>query len=380
MSGGEALSILQVVSSPWCTGAASAALELLTALRRRGHRVRLAAVAGDGLEARSLKEGIRFEGFRFHRGFSPVDFLADRRRLARLIREAGVQVVHAHLSHDHWVALFARGGEIPVVVRTYHRPEAVRGDYFHRRFCSRRTDGFLAVSDLVRSRCVELAGIPEERVRVVRGTVDTQEFRPGAARTSAGAALGLEGGEPVVGTVSRLAPDRGHLCLLEAFATIRAEVRGARLLIAGKGEFGTEVARRVRASGLEREVILTGFWEGHVRDVLGPMRVFVLQSSGSEGTGRALLEAMACGLPCVVTASEGLEEIVEDGKTGLVVPPADARSLAEAVVRLLREPERATAMGLRAREKAEAQFRPEVQAERTEALYRELLNRKRTRS
>ncbi len=104
------------------------------------------------------------------------------------------------------------------------------------------------------------------------------------------------------------------------------------------------------------------------------MSVFVLQSGGSEGTGRALLEAMAYGLPCVVAARDGLDEIVEDGKTGSVVPPADARALAEAVIGLLRDPERAAGLGSMARKKAREDFDRPVQAGRAVAFYRELLS------
>lgn len=378
------LSILQVVSSPWYTGAASAALNLACALREPGHRVLLAAVPGGLLEARAREEGLAFQGFRFNRRLGPVDFWNDRKRLGRLIREAGAQVIHTHLSHDHWTASAVRwrGSALagcpenpPLVVRTFHRPRAVRGDFFHRAFCYGRTDGFLAVSEEVRERCVQVAGIPEGRVQTLRGMVDTDLFRPGTGDPSAGTVLGLNGAGPVVGTVSRLAPGRGHFTLLEAFALIRAAVPNCRLLVTGKGDHRAKVLRRAEVLGLARDVILHGYWKGDLRDVLRQLRVFVLQSAGSEGTGRALLEAMAFGVPCVVAASDGLDEIVEDGETGAVVPPSNPRALAVAVIRLLREPERAAALGRNARKKAQAEFRCDLQALRTEAFYRTLLNR-----
>ncbi len=374
MTDAEPLSVFQVVSSPWCTGAASAALDLACALRDGDHRVALAAVPGDALEARAREEGLSFEGFRFNRRFGPVDFLRDRRRLGRLIREAGVQVVHTHLPHDHWVALAARGGNSARVVRTFHLLRAIRGDGFHRSLCYNRTDGFLAVSEGIHERCIKTAGIPPERVRTLRGMVDTEFFRPGTGDDSAGAALGLNGEGPVVGTVSRLTPRRGHFSLLEAFAKVRNEFPTARLLITGKGEHREAILGRAGALGLGREVVLPGFWEGDLRDVFRQLRVFVLQSGGSEGTARALLEAMAYGLPCVVAAAEGLDEIVEDGETGAVIPPSDPQALAEAVNRLLREPDRAAALGVKARKRAE-EFRRDLQAGRTVDFYRMLLNR-----
>lgn len=370
------LRILQVVSSPWLTGPGSAALELACSLRELGHRVRLAAIPGGLLEARAREAGLSFEGFRFDRRLGPLDAWSHRGRLLRLVREAGIQVVHAHLSHDHWIALSARrGAGLPLVVRTFHLPRAVKGDALHRLLCYRRTDGFLAVSEGVRARCVRAAGIPEDRVQTLRGMVDTDFFRPGTGAESP-AALGLDGEGPVVGTVSRLSAARGHLTLLEAFARVRAQIPAARLLIAGKGERRAEILRRAEALGLGRAVVLPGFWEGDLRDVFRQLRVFVLQSAGSEGTGRALLEAMACGLPCVVTASDGLDEIVGGGDAGVVVPPADPDALAEAVLRLLRDPDSAAALGRRARSRAEAEFRRDLQAVRTAAFYRSVLGRK----
>ena len=382
MTDGTGLSVLQVVSSPWLTGAASAVFELSCALRDLGHRVLLAATPGNLLEERARAEGLAFEGFHFNRRWGPGDFLRDRSRLGRLISRSGVRIVHAHLSHDHWTALAAGRGKAPpatALVRTFHLPRHVHADPFHRVFCYGRTDGFMAVSDAIRKRCVETAGLPPGWVRTQRGMVDTDFFRPGTGAESAGGHLGLDGAGPVVGTVSRLAPNRGHSTLLEAFGSIRERIPGARLLITGKGEHRGEIVRRSEAlgfgTGAGGEVILAGFWDGDLRDVLRRMSVFVLQSGGSEGTGRALLEAMAYGLPCVVAARDGLDEIVEDGKTGSVVPPADARALAEAVIGLLRDPERAAALGAMGRKKVREDFDRPVQAGRAVAFYRELLSR-----
>jgi glycosyltransferase involved in cell wall biosynthesis len=268
---------------------------------------------------------------------------------------------------------------------------AIRGDIIHRTGYA-KTDGFFAVSDTIRRRCIQTAGISENRVWTLRGTVDLNFFMPGTGDPAAGVVLGLNGdgsidaqgskssvtetaAQPVVGTIARLVPNRGHFFLLEAFVKVRAEFPGARLLISGRGEHRDAIVRRAQDLGLGREVLLSGFWEGDLRDVLRQIRVFVLQSAGSEGTGRALLEAMAYGLPCVVAASEGLDEIVEDKDSGIVVPPSNPQALADGILRLLRDPQGAATIGSNAHDRAKREFRRDLQALRAVDVYRTLLSR-----
>jgi glycosyltransferase involved in cell wall biosynthesis len=118
---------------------------------------------------------------------------------------------------------------------------------------------------------------------------------------------------------------------------------------------------------------LTGHWEEDIRDLFALMDVFVLLAPGSEGTGRALLEAMAMGLPSVVANSGGLAEIILEGGSGLVVPPGEPLPLARALIGLLREPERAGQMGAAARKRVEENYALSLLAERTEGWYLERL-------
>ncbi len=376
MTGPDRLSVLQIISSPWLTGAASATLGLSRVLRGRGHRVVLAAISDDQLEERVREAGLTFEGLRLNRRLGLLDFLSDRSRLREIVHREAVDILHAHLSHDHWVAVAARTGDPPVVVRTFHRARHVRRDPLHRKFCYERTDGFFAVSEDIRTQCEKEARTPKERTFALRGMVDTDFFKPGTGNAGGRNRLGLDGTGPVVGTVSRLAPDRGHLPLLEAFRRIRDEIPEARLLVTGKGEYREAIVRRAERLGLHpgREVILSGYWDGDLRDVLCQLDVFVLQSGGSEGTARALLEAMAYGLPSVVAQADGLDEIVEHGTSGVVVPPSDPNAMAGAIIGLLREPERAEALGRGARERAASEFDERVQGDRVETMYRSLLS------
>lgn len=369
------LSILQIVSSPWLTGAASATLRLSCVLRDLGHRVILAAIPGNRLEEHANETGLTFEALLFNRRLGLLDFLKDRKQIRKIIHRESIDILHTHLSHDHWTAVSAREKESPLVVRTFHLARHIRRDPFHRRFCYERTDGFFPVSENIRARCEKEARIPKGRTFALRGTVDTNFFKPGTGNTAIGHRLGLHGAGPVVGTVSRLAPNRGHLSLLEAFVQVRAKFPEAQLLLTGKGEYREAIIQRAKTLGLRpgRELVLSGYWDGDLRDILCQLDVFVLQSAGSEGTARALLEAMAFGLPAVVSQTDGMDDIVEDGTSGIVVPPSDPEALSTKIISLLQDRNRAKLIGERARERATFEFDQWVQAKRVETAYQILL-------
>ena len=126
---------------------------------------------------------------------------------------------------------------------------------------------------------------------------------------------------PVVGNVAALVPHKGQRHLIEAAHLVVQQVPDARFVILGEGELREQLERQVREHHLEKHVLLPGFRT----DVLGCIKGFDLfvMSSVTEGLGTSLLDAMACGRPIVATAAGGIPEVVEDGVTGLLVPPRD---------------------------------------------------------
>jgi glycosyltransferase involved in cell wall biosynthesis len=177
---------------------------------------------------------------------------------------------------------------------------------------------------------------------------------------------------PLVGIVARLAPSRGHFALVKAFAQVHTAIPAARLLIVGKGEFRPDIERRVDALGLADAVIFAGYREDDLPEVLAAMDVFVLMAPGSEGSCRAVLEAMAVGKPVVAARVGALQDIVLDGETGLLIEPGAHTPLAHAVSRLIRAPEQARQMGRRGRERIEHVFSRQRQVDEVLQLYHQL--------
>ncbi len=213
-----------------------------------------------------------------------------------------------------------------------------------------------ANSEHTRRRLLEL-GVPAAKVELVYPGVDTTRFRPDpGAGAQARKDLGLEG-TAVLLTVSRLAPNKGHLRVLEVLPALRRRFPKLVYVIAGDGGMRGALERRTTALGLEGAVVFTGRVPD-VRPLYHACDVFVMASTphgsggkAGEGFGMAYVEAGACGKPAVASASGGGGEIVVDGYTGRVVDPEDASALEAALASLLADPERARAFGESARQR-----------------------------
>ena len=169
------------------------------------------------------------------------------------------------------------------------------------------------------------------------------------------ATLGIEPGDPVFGILAVLRPEKDHQTLLQATRRVIDAVPDARLLVVGDGPLRADLERLAASLGIAERVIFTGS-RSDVGALLKLMNVFTLTSFTIECCPMALLEAMANGRPAVCTAVGGVPEMIEEGVTGHVVPARDPEALAERIVSLLRDPARASDMGVAARRRLETDF------------------------
>lgn len=297
--------------------------------------------------------------------------------LARLLRRERPAVFHAHMSSPvacKWGLSAAVLARVPAVLGTVQvgAYEPDRSSFWQLRLLARGVDRYLAVSREIAAELVEDLRWPAEKVEVVYNAVDVERA---AVPAPPGLRAQLGGSEtrPLVLTPARLNAQKGHDTLLEAIA----ELPEALFLLAGDGPERGRLEDRVAKLGIGDRVRFLGRRED-VPQLLAACDVFCLPSL-YEGSSLAVLEAMAAGIAIVSSAIGGTEELIEDGRGGLLVPPGDATALAAALRRLLGDPELRERLATRARERVDAGLRRDQNAERVEAVYRDLLATSRAR-
>jgi colanic acid/amylovoran biosynthesis glycosyltransferase len=281
-------------------------------------------------------------------------------------------VVHAHFGPNARRFLFAREQARAPLVVTFHGYDFSSEPAMHGASMYER---LFEVADAVTFNCeharlaLERLGCPQEKLRPLRMPVEveTLPFRERQRRP----------GEPVrFLSVGRLVEKKGHEIALRALAAARPSLPDLRYDIVGGGPLADRLERLVRDLGLSEVVHLHGMQDSaFVRGLLADAHVFVLASATAsngdqEGTPVALMEAQACGLPVVSTLHSGIPEVVLDGRTGLLVPEGDPDALADALIRIAREPESWPRLGAAGRAHVETTFDMAKHAEQLLAVYR----------
>ncbi|MDQ7841016.1 MAG: glycosyltransferase family 4 protein [bacterium] len=291
-----------------------------------------------------------------------------------LIREERPDILHTHLPRADIAGIVARGRKpIPRVV-TVHGTYGTQGMWRYLKPALagvwRRADAVLATSGAVSTWLVQSCGLPSESVRVVYNGIDVESFA--SARRDLRAEWGMEE-RPVIGTVGRLEPGKGHDLLVQGMPRVLREFPNAVLLIAGVGSaaYGRALANLIHDLGLREHVRLVGFQED-VPSFLHSVDVFA-SGSRSEGFGLAVAEAMAAGKPVVAAHIPPLDEIVEDGETGLLVGPESPDAFGRAIVALLRDPATAERMGTGGRSRVAERFTASRMAADVLRIYSRLL-------
>jgi glycosyltransferase involved in cell wall biosynthesis len=318
-------------------------------------------LAGQGIPVHHLGRG-RFDP----RILTDLVALARRRR-ARILH------VHGYAAADFGRLAARAAGAKLVLHEHFADPRMPAYQALADRLLRGRTDGAIAVSRSTREFLVRRRFVPEDRVRLIWNGAPLDEFAPvppgRAARVRR--ELRLPDDALVVGAIGRLNAQKGHRVLLEAAARVLPRHPRARVVIAGDGDLRQELERQAGALGIAERVVFAGH-RTDVPDLLGALDAFCI-SSLYEGTPLALFEAMASGKAIVSTSVDGCREILEDGRTGLLVRPADPAALAEGLDRLLASPDLREALG---REALAASRRYDVSAcvEAIEAFYGDLLS------
>jgi glycosyltransferase involved in cell wall biosynthesis len=269
--------------------------------------------------------------------------LRDLPALRATIRRERFDVVHTHSSHDHALAVAAGGRNAgSKIVRTLHHIRHARPDTFMRAVFA-RTHAFAFANRAI----AEAAGAGAKGGPVHSPVVDSTLFSPCIGPTRASEAELLPRGTFVVGTVGKLARGRGHE---EAIAAVAPLADAAAVLHVGKGEHLPALQALSERLGVRARNVWAGYQDEALPDFYRAMDVFLFTASGSQQGQRAILEAMATGLPVVALNVPGVADLLTDGVEGFVA--ADVSGATGALRRLAADPELRTRMGAAARRRA----------------------------
>jgi glycosyltransferase involved in cell wall biosynthesis len=312
--------------------------------------------------------------------FRSVTALAQQARLARHIVRRGVQIVHAYNFYGNVFATPPARLVAPVTIASIRdrAPYLTAMQKRVQRYACQFADCILVNADAVKDWLIG-EGYDASKISVIRNGVDLSRFDNAPPRAELRRELGLPDGTPLVGVISRLTRLKGLEHFLEAAAMVRARVPNARFLIAGETspmdrEYLGELQQYAERCGVAESVIFTGL-RRDVPAVLSSLDVSVMPSL-NEALSNVVLESMAAGAPTVATRVGGTPEAIADGVTGVLVPPADSRALADAIVHLLHDTRLATHLGAAARARIVDHFSVRRMVRSTEDLYVELLERK----
>lgn len=306
--------------------------------------------------------------------FGVPGFVRDIRRLSKYIDTNRVEVIHVHSSHDHTLAGLARSTarSKPIIVRTDHKRNFISKGAGNRLLLGRFTDGVVAFSRRGAAAIEERFGFSSEHIRVIDPALELDRWNPDEGHESMRSAYGIPEDALVVGMVARFQKYRKTDMVIGAFAALARDYPNARLLLLGRSSQMTEsVHEPAKALGVSAKVITPGYVMDRYRDALLSMDMFVFMMPGSDGTARALREAQTLGLPVVALDVGMISELVNDGRTGLLIDGA-AEDLERALRRLIEDPSFRKTLGENARREALKRYDPIRQAEETLSFYKQL--------
>ena len=353
--------LLVDLESAW-RGGQSQALLLLQGLRARGHEAELLSVSGAALAERAQAASIPV-----HTAAANFRRLGAARLLRRLLRECRFDVVHANEAHALTAAWLAGAHrQAPVVVSRrvafpLHASRLARARY-QSALC------VLAISRFVAKSVVD-SGLPAGVIRVVYDGVAVPPPCSPESRRRACERWGIAPGEPLLGCVGYLLPEKGQESLLRAFPEIHARVPNCRLLLAGDGPCRQRLDRLAKQLGVHSAVLFAGHVED-VSEVYRALDLFVFPSL-AEPLGTSLLAAMSCGLPVMAVAAGGVPEVIEEG-SGLLLAQSSPEEIARAAVGLLLDRELAARLGAAARRVIERRFTADHMVDATLKIYSEI--------
>ena len=368
-----ALKVMFLVDTLALGGTETQMVQLAARLKAKGHHIVVGCLhPGGALRENLCKAGILVVEFPKLGSLLSLQGAYQILRLTVYLRRQRFDVMH---SHDLWANLMGVPCAYLAGTRVIVSSQRDLGNLWWYtpirtkviRQIHRLASQVIANSLAVKNFLVKQLRVPPQHVQIVRNGVDIQKFE--CVRADRRKLFpDLDDTTRLVITVANMhSLLKGHSDLIEAAKQICGEVPEIRFVLVGEGEKRPEIEQQVREAGLEKHFLFLGSRKD-IPELLACAEISILPSR-AEGLPNVILEAMAAGLPVVATRVGGTPEIIEDGASGLLVPPEDPCALAEAIQRLLRDRSMAARIGRTARERIRTSFSFERAAREIETVY-----------
>jgi L-malate glycosyltransferase len=376
--------VLHLINSFDAGGTERQAVELLNRLDEKRFDARLAVLGWRGPLRRQIVERYPHAPEFPLDGFFNANAVKQLLRLRRMLIEKRIAVLHTHDFYSGALGVTAaRLGGVKVIAAQRHMRLSDRRIHdWGTRYIHRLATRLLVNAEGIRDHILKMGSADPGKIVVIHNGLDTplqneMEARALRGRRRAGllAELGLGAGAKVVGCVAGLRPVKGHRYLLEAAAKVMKADARVHLVLVGAGELRGAIAAQVERLGIGARTSLLGHREDSAQ-LAAAFDVAVLASL-SEGLPNAVMEAMAAGAPVVATAVGGVPELIEDGETGFLVPPANSEALAERIEYALSQTGATGMIAMRGRQFIIERFGMERMVASVERLYEEVIVRHR---
>lgn len=376
----KSLNILHLTSNDRWTGNAEPVYNLVKSLSNRGHKIYLGFPPGNSMHEHLKDSGLNHvTNLKLHRTINLVNTLFDIKKLIKFCDDINIDIIHTHMTHDHWIASFAKifSKSKPLLFRTRHKITKIENDFLHRCLNNKITNCIIILSDKLKHEYIDAMKISPDKVEVVYGAVDSLKYNPQNDGSEVKKLLGFKPNDKVVGMISHFKPDRGYEYLYQIMPNLKRDVPNLKFILAGgKSRYQKGLKERIRKIGLERDVAFILDRRFRWEEVLASIDVSLYLAVGSEGSGRAMLEVMATGKPVIAFDVGVVSETIEDRISGIIIKQGDIKALKESILYIIKNSDKAKQMGLEGRRIIENKFTLEKQVNKMEEIYFKNLNLK----
>lgn len=363
----RALHIVHTEASHGWGGQEIRILSEAQSMMARGHRVTLLAPSGAQIFPAATAHGIPVEVLPFEKK-SLKGVLAIRRWL----KQNPCDIINTHSSTDSWLVALAQIGleqRVPVV-RTRHVSVKVAATWSNKWLYGSAVSRVVTTGERLRQELISVLSLAPEHVISIPTGIDLQRYSRSFTRIRdvMRHELHIPHSALVIGIAATLRSWKGHDYLLQAFVELSLSLPALHLLIVGDGPRRDYLRERIATTGLQDRIHLLGHRDD-VPDLLGAMDIFALPSYANEGVPQAIMQAMAMELPVVSTTIGAIDEAVEQGITGYLVPPEDVEQLKARLYELLKNDELRHKMGGAGRQRAELRFSLDAMTDAMEQVF-----------